>query len=187
MFSSILPNRPFPLLVRMSTVVVVGILLAGCSGSGGSEAAPTSTAAPGRRDPAPLGGVELPPLEFNEVDNSGTVSADITSEALFDKDSAELKPATQEIIDQIGTRLATQPASVRVDGFTDGVGSEEHNLDLSQRRAEALAAKISELGTAKEVQACGRGEQGTDGQTEDPAARRVVVTISVNPLPPKCQ
>ena len=157
------------------------------AGAGNGKGSSASTAAPGKRATAPIGQVELPPLEFNAVDNNGTVSADITSEALFDFDSAELKPAAQEVVDQIAQKLSSQSSWVRVDGFTDGKGSESHNIELSQRRADALATKIKELGTAQEVQSCGRGEQGTDGESEDPTARRVVVTISLSPLPGDCQ
>lgn len=154
--------------------------------SGNSGRSGQNSVEPGRRESAPLGSVELPPLEFATIDDSGTVSADVTSEALFDFDSAELKPAVAEIVDQIATRLVANPSWVRIDGFTDGQGSEEHNLELSQRRADALATEISALGTAEDVQSCGRGEQGTDGESEDPSARRVVVTISPSPFSEVC-
>lgn len=174
--------------IAVICLAALSVLGGACSGSKGSDTAgPQSTAAPGKRQTAPIGQVELPPLQFNDVDGSGTVSADVTSEALFDFDSAELKPAAEQIVEQIAQRLATQKSWVRVDGFTDGKGSESHNLELSQRRADALAERIRALGTAQEVQSCGRGEQGTDGESEDPNARRVTVTISVKPLPGDCQ
>lgn len=179
-------------LAHLLLVLLLPAVIVSCSSSGdgaGRTAGddPRSVSPePGRRDAAPLGSVELPPLEFSTVDDSGAVSADVTSEALFDFDSAELKPAVGEIVDQIAHRLTEQPSWVRIDGFTDGKGSEDHNLDLSQRRADALAARITGLGTARDVQSCGRGERGTDGESEDPSARRVVVTISPSPFPEVC-
>lgn len=171
-------------------VFAVASVTAGCSDGAdsatrGADETQTSVV-PGRRDIAPLGEVELPPLEFAAVDDAGTVSADVTSEALFDFDSAELKPAVGELVDQIGERLAEQPSWMRIDGYTDGKGSEEYNLELSQRRADALTAVIVALGTAEDVQSCGRGELGTDGASDDPAARRVVITIRPSPFPEVC-
>lgn len=192
--------RPIRSLIEMRTVrpkllapvlaVALTFVTASCSGSGSSSNAasisPDPTVAPAKRQSAPLGNVELPPLEFAAVDDSGAVSADVTSEALFDFDSAELKPAVSAIVEQISQRLSGQSSWVRIDGYTDGKGSEAYNLELSQRRADALAAEITALGTAEDVQSCGRGEEGTDGESEDPSARRVVVTISPSPFPEVC-
>lgn len=175
-------------LLFVSAMALASVSCSSSNDSGGTVDGNSSdpTVVPGKRASAPLGSVELPPLEFAAVDDSGAVSADVTSEALFDFDSAELKPAVAEIVDQIAQRLTEQSSWVRIDGFTDGKGREDHNLELSQRRADALAARIDALGTAQDVQSCGRGEEGTDGESEDPAARRVVVTISPSPFAEVC-
>lgn len=157
-----------------------------CSDSSTPDAA-AETAPSATRAPSPLGELDLPPLEFTPVDDQGTVATEITSEALFDLDSAELKPDAEAIVEQLAQRLAAEPASVRVDGYTDGLGDEAHNLQLSQARADSLATRIRSLGTATGVLACGRGEEGTDGTSDDPAARRVVVTLSSRPTPPTCE
>ncbi len=139
------------------------------------------------RQVMPLGEVKVPPLELKAQDD-GTMTAEFTSEALFDKDSDQLRPEVQPMLDQLKSRLSVGAAmAVRIDGYTDGIGDEAHNLDLSQRRAQALVTQIQTFGLASQVQACGRGEQGTDGQSEDPAARRVAITLSPTPFPEDCQ
>lgn len=179
--------------VALALVLAGSLIAPGCSS--GDDASDTSTGADsnetgvtaptGSRQGVPLGDVDLPPLEMVEQED-GTLEADITSEALFDINSAELKPEATTVVEQLGQNLATGSYHVRVDGFTDGLGAEDYNLQLSLERAQSLAQAIGNLGTAQHVQACGRGEEGTDGESEDPSARRVVITLSTQPFPEDC-
>jgi len=144
--------------------------------------APTAT-----RAVTPLGTPDLPPLKFDQVaDDPATVATDVNSEALFALGSAELSPQAASIVEQIKARLDQAPSYVRIDGYTDGLGDDAANKDLSTRRAQALADRITALGTAKAVVACGDGEVGTDGTSADPSKRRVVVSISSNPVNGQC-
>lgn len=73
--------------------------------------------------------------------------------------------------------------SVIIIGYTDSVGSEGYNQQLSEKRAQAVAKKLQELGIRRsQLQISGRGEQGAvaDNATDDGRAmnRRVVVTVS---------
>jgi len=63
----------------------------------------------------------------------------VTSDILFDVNSDMIKPSSYGIIDQLGDALAKN-ASVRVliVGHTDSDGAAAHNLELSQKRAEAV-------------------------------------------------
>jgi outer membrane protein OmpA-like peptidoglycan-associated protein len=56
--------------------------------------------------------------------------------------------------------LKGQPdQNVVIEGHTDSVGSEEYNLGLSQRRAEAVRMALVERGVrAEHVRAIGKGE-----------------------------
>ncbi len=60
---------------------------------------------------------------------------------LFGYDSAELGPVNERIMAFIRERLAPG-ASVRIDGYTDHVGSEEHNIQLSSARASSVRAAL---------------------------------------------
>lgn len=62
----------------------------------------------------------------------------------FDTDKATMKPESRPTLEQIAQLLAGQPQlSVFIVGHTDSQGSYDYNLDLSRRRAEAVAAELA--------------------------------------------
>lgn len=62
----------------------------------------------------------------------------------FDTDKAALKPESRPTLEQIAKLLTAQPQlSVIVVGHTDSQGGYDYNLDLSRRRAEAIAAELA--------------------------------------------
>ncbi len=62
----------------------------------------------------------------------------------FDTGKAEVKPESKPTLDQMARLLAQQPAlKVYLVGHTDNVGPLATNLDLSQRRAEAVAKALA--------------------------------------------
>jgi len=61
----------------------------------------------------------------------------------FDTDKAVLKPESRPTLEQIAKLLTGQPQlNVFIVGHTDNQGAYEYNLDLSRRRAEAIAAEL---------------------------------------------
>ncbi|WP_425905912.1 OmpA family protein [Nitrobacter sp. TKz-YC02] len=61
----------------------------------------------------------------------------------FDTDKATLKPESRPTLDQIAKLLSGQPdLNVYIVGHTDSQGAPAHNLDLSRRRAEAVAEDL---------------------------------------------
>lgn len=62
----------------------------------------------------------------------------------FDTDKAVLRAESQPTLAEIAKLLAGQPQlSVFIVGHTDNQGAYEYNLDLSRRRAEAVAAELA--------------------------------------------
>ena len=62
----------------------------------------------------------------------------------FDFDKSDIRPEFQSELDEVGTFLQNNPdAYVMLVGYTDSVGSEEYNLDLSHRRANSAADYLS--------------------------------------------
>lgn len=61
----------------------------------------------------------------------------------FDNDLADLKPQSRPTLDEVG-KLMTGDAALKfkVVGHTDSLGTAEHNLDLSTRRAQAVAGAL---------------------------------------------
>jgi OmpA-OmpF porin, OOP family len=67
----------------------------------------------------------------------------------FDVDSDHLRSDAGPAIDQLLGALKTNPAwRVSIEGHTDSSGSGPHNLDLSQRRANAVKAALVAGGVA---------------------------------------
>jgi len=64
-------------------------------------------------------------------------------DVLFDTGRAELKSGAGRKMDQLAQFLVEHPdRRVQIDGFTDSVGTDSYNEDLSQRRADAVKAAL---------------------------------------------
>jgi outer membrane protein OmpA-like peptidoglycan-associated protein len=64
-------------------------------------------------------------------------------DVLFDTARAELNPGAATKMDQLAQFLTQHPdRRAEIDGFTDSVGSDAYNEDLSQRRASAVKAAL---------------------------------------------
>ena len=71
----------------------------------------------------------------------------------FDLDSAKLKEPSKPLLDSLveamkNDRLAT--IKFKIEGHTDAQGSEQHNLKLSQSRADSVMAYLTSQGVDKE-------------------------------------
>lgn len=63
---------------------------------------------------------------------------------LFDTDSAKLLPQSQAAVAEVAKLLDANPdLKLHVVGHTDSQGSLDHNMDLSQRRAQAVVAGLT--------------------------------------------
>lgn len=70
-------------------------------------------------------------------------------DVLFDTGRAQLNPGSGRKLDQLAQFLTEHPERrVQIDGFTDNVGTESFNQDLSQRRADAVKVALITRGIA---------------------------------------
>src|SRR5207247_6630581 len=86
-----------------------------------------------------------------------TLAADV----LFDFDKADLKPAAEASLTELGTVIAPYPnATIDVEGHTDGKGADAYNQALSERRAAAVGQWLVARGnlTASRVHTRGWGK-----------------------------
>jgi hypothetical protein len=61
----------------------------------------------------------------------------------FDTDQASVKPASTPTLDEVGKLLKANPSlKLEVSGHTDSDGGKDHNLTLSQARADAVRAVL---------------------------------------------
>jgi outer membrane protein OmpA-like peptidoglycan-associated protein len=68
-------------------------------------------------------------------------------DVLFDTGKAQLNPGSSRKLDQLAQFLADHPERrVQIDGFTDSIGTDSYNQDLSQRRADAVKSSLMTRG-----------------------------------------
>jgi outer membrane protein OmpA-like peptidoglycan-associated protein len=175
--------RAVPVALVLPALVVT-VLVAG----------PAAASAPGggtaRIDPPPAQPGATYPVEaivFPEGSADGAVmesgnSIDMSADVMFEVDSAELTPrANDELVRVVAELRSTVLTRADVTGYTDSTGSAEHNLALSQARAESVRAVLAAaLRPGVAIGAAGKGEAEpvADNATAEGRAmnRRVRIT-----------
>jgi outer membrane protein OmpA-like peptidoglycan-associated protein len=112
---------------------------------------------------------------------------------LFDTGKSELKSGATRELDNITTFLQDNPErQVLIEGFTDSVGGDEYNRELSERRADAVRAALISRGVAPaRIVTRGYGKEFPVGTNEDAGGRQlnrrveVVVSNDQNPVQPR--
>lgn len=104
----------------------------------------------------------------------------------FAVDSTNITPTFQSALDQVAGSLTKYPNSlIDVMGHTDSTGSDAHNLDLSKRRADAVANYLTLRGvTRARIATIGYGEQypRADNTTAEGRALNRRVEIRITPV-----
>jgi len=103
----------------------------------------------------------------------------------FDTNSATVRPGLYSEIDRIADVLYRYPQTVvRVEGHTDSRGSEEYNLDLSQRRADAVKNLLTQRGlAANRVETVAFGESKPIATNETEAGRQMNRRVEIKIAP----
>jgi outer membrane protein OmpA-like peptidoglycan-associated protein len=91
----------------------------------------------------------------------------------FDFDKATIRPDAKPVLDEAVPVLERAPGvRVRVEGHTDGIGTDAYNQALSERRAGAVSAYLADQGVARErLQPVGRGEHDPVASNDTPDGR----------------
>lgn len=97
----------------------------------------------------------------------------LSGSVLFTSDEATLLPAAQTRLAQVATTLlTTKERSLLIEGHTDSQGSDDHNMALSLRRAEAVRAFLGQQGyDLALIRAAGVGEGRPVGDNESAEGR----------------
>jgi outer membrane protein OmpA-like peptidoglycan-associated protein len=119
---------------------------------------------------------DIVPAEFADL-------AGILEGILFDTDKDVIKKESKPILDRAVEVLKKYPqVRIEISGHTDSAGSYEHNVDLSQRRAESVKTYLTEAGidpSRIETRGAGPNEPIATNDTKDGRAnnRRIEVKI----------
>ena len=103
---------------------------------------------------------------------------------VFGFDSAKLQPGGERTVDRIAEYLNEYPKrQLTVEGFTDSVGSEDYNMELSRKRAEAIRDTLVRQGVeSRRINTEGLGESYPVASNDSDAGRqqnrRVEVIVS---------
>jgi outer membrane protein OmpA-like peptidoglycan-associated protein len=114
----------------------------------------------------------------------------------FDFDKAEIKPQYRDILNRIaGVLMTLKQYSIYVYGYTDDIGTQDYNLKLSGRRAQAVRDSLIQAGIMPDVITTkGFGKSDPRVKVDSPKARsanrRVEIglvdsRILMEPLPQK--
>jgi outer membrane protein OmpA-like peptidoglycan-associated protein len=83
------------------------------------------------------------------------------SDVLFEFDKANLKPGSARSLSKVAEFLRENPQrKVTIEGYTDNIGSDAYNIELSQRRADSVRDFLVQNGiSADRITARGLGEE----------------------------
>ena len=110
-------------------------------------------------------------------------------DVLFDTGKAELKSGADRQLNTVAAFLAEHTERrVLIEGFTDSVGADQYNQELSERRATAVRSALTSRGVdGSRIETQGYGEQYPIGTNADTGGRqlnrRVEVIVSTGPDP----
>jgi OOP family OmpA-OmpF porin len=106
----------------------------------------------------------------------------LSSDAYFGFDKAELKPEGQAKLDEVAAEMqGTQDPRIQITGYTDRIGTEDYNLDLSQRRAEAVRDYLVGKGIETEIiETAAMGEKDPVVSCEGKTGNELIQCLSPN-------
>jgi outer membrane protein OmpA-like peptidoglycan-associated protein len=111
----------------------------------------------------------------------------------FDFDKSDIKPQYRDTLNRIaGILMTLKGYTINVYGYTDDVGTQDYNLELSQRRAEAVRDFLAQAGIARtsmSTKGFGKSDPRVSGGSEQARAanRRVEIGIVDSTLVPNAQ
>ena len=115
---------------------------------------------------------DLPGVSVQRV--GGGIAVTFPEGLLFAQDSDRLSPAARDNLRRFASSLEQYPNTrLMIVGHTDSQGGTEHNLELSERRAKALAAFLIDVGvSAGRLTPLGRGDAEPIASNDTDAGRQ---------------
>jgi len=97
------------------------------------------------------------------------------SDVLFDFNKATLKPGARERLARVsGIVLAYPDLHLQIEGYTDNIGSDSYNMQLSEKRAEVVRDYLVSQGVnAANISARGFGKNAPVASNDSPSGRQM--------------
>jgi outer membrane protein OmpA-like peptidoglycan-associated protein len=124
---------------------------------------------------------QLAELQAKQTDRGMVLTL---GDVLFDTNRAMLKPGADSVMDRVANFMSKNTdTKVLIEGHTDSTGSDEYNMELSKRRAQAVQDALASRGIDRgRVEAVGKGKgypvAGNDTSGGRQANRRVEIVFS---------
>ncbi len=111
------------------------------------------------------------------------------ADVMFDLNSSVLKTGAYDEIDRVATVLNKYPQTrIRIEGHTDSTGSETHNMELSQKRAEAVKNSLMSRNVdPARLETVGFGESKPIASDDTEAGRQMNRRVTVVIIPIEAQ
>jgi outer membrane protein OmpA-like peptidoglycan-associated protein len=98
----------------------------------------------------------------------------------FDFDSAVIRPESNGVLAELYKGLAADTRTILIEGHTSSEGSDDYNLKLSERRAQAVVADLVSRGlAAPRIKAAGIGESRPIATNNDESGRSLNRRVEV--------
>jgi outer membrane protein OmpA-like peptidoglycan-associated protein len=127
---------------------------------------------------------ELKQIEGVEVTrpSEGEIQVRLTSDILFDTNSADLRSASRTTLRDLATNFASYPDNlISVEGHTDSVGTNAYNQGLSERRASSVADYLIDNGVAaSKITVYGFGEERPKSTNDSAEGRQLNRRVEIH-------
>lgn len=114
-------------------------------------------------------------IEVEHAPDSGEINVRLTSDILFDLNSAALRPSSRDTLDELGANFRQYPDNkIVVEGHTDSSGTDAYNQQLSERRASTVADYLIDRGVpSSNVIVYGYGEMRPKASNDTAEGRQL--------------
>ncbi len=121
-----------------------------------------------------INALEIKNIDITNMEAPKEMTIVLDERALnFDFDKSVVKPQYFEMLNNLKDFIEQNNYEVTLEGHTDSIGSNQYNIGLSRRRAEAVKAKLIEFGLAEDriVGIEAKGEEYPVATNETPEGR----------------
>jgi outer membrane protein OmpA-like peptidoglycan-associated protein len=124
---------------------------------------------------------QIPGVEVTRP-SEGQIDVRLTSDILFDTDSADLRSTSRSTLQTLANNFNQYPNEIfEVDGHTDSSGTSDHNQGLSERRASSVANYLSSQGVPRaQISARGYGESQAKASNDTPEGRQLNRRVEIH-------